>query len=880
MDIDEFNDRILNQISEKAWKTRLTAYEELFTVFTRASDENDSSFQPWIQDPGLWKRGLCDSNVSTQECALKVLCVFLDKSQRKGISSSKLIVIPSLLEKCLPSTRPSIRDFTHQALLLLAGAGAMDAVIDGLLSSCKVKHPKQAMASIKELCLFIEKYGIPTIPPSHLYKLLPGLFAQSDKNVRQEASKLAVQVYRWVGDSLKVNLFPQLKPIQISDLESLFQSAPPLIIKPPASASNRSSISAAAKSPVLNENGSLDQKASAHLPIPNPKLGSASGNSRAMKPSLAIPHPSRSSVSPIKPSSFDAPIDILSKLTPEFYSALSSPKWKDRKEALDNLHEVCKYPCYQEGDYDELFRVIAKSLRDANVVVVGTAGQLLIAVSNALKKKEVPYVPVVFLPLFERFKERKPSLVNVLFGAANAMFEACGFNELADQALEFLGHKNPQVKTETLHWFTHCLQRMDSCPPKVSLEMLCNRCLILVNDTFEPVRTATTEVLATLMQMFGQAILSKYIVGLDPKRLQKVIELSENIQVQAHPNQPPRPKLPRVASPLKPSPVKPILSPNFTSSPLAPVQANVPEESPSRRSSPVKSLSSSLRSQAMNHRISNSALKPVPNPALIGAMKQTNEVLTPTVTKKVESNRLSTKTQPSLLMKSTIKEHVSPTSKQASVSTSNLVTITLSEKIELDLLREEKAIRQVQQTEDALERERLFREINDLQIANAELREQLDNYQGIISQKDSKLVSLQEEVNRLSNRLQEVLLELEHRQETVDENSMDIDSKEVENAIKREDEPSYPYTRKSHFGNSEEPSRSIRRSTLLPVRQSLAGSMLQKPTAYSRPSLFSTSNDHSNSFSSHSPSKSMSSWSEGTDISTHLLEQIQRMKRS
>ncbi|EPX71826.1 microtubule-associated protein Dis1 [Schizosaccharomyces octosporus yFS286] len=873
MDIDEFNERILNQISEKAWKNRLTAYEELLAVFSRASDENDPCFQPWIQDPGLWKRGLCDSNVSTQECALKVLCAFFEKSRRKGISSSKLVVIPSLLEKCLPSPRPSIKDLTHQALLLLTGAGAMDAVIDGLLSSCKVKHPKQAIASIKELCLFIEKFGIPTIPSSHLYKLLPGLFAQSDKNVRQEASKLAVQVYRWVGDSLKVNLFPHLKPVQISDLESLFRLAPPLVLNPPAATSNRSSISAATKSP-----SPMDQKASSHPPIP--KLGSAPGNSRAVKPTLNIPQPSRSSCSPTKPSSFDAPIDVLSKITPEFYNALSSPKWKDRKEALDSLLEVCKYPCYQEGDYDELFRIVAKSLRDANVVVVGTGAQLLIAVSNALKKNETPYIPIVFLPLFERFKERKPSLVNVLFDAANAIFEACGFNELADQALDFLGHKNPQVKTETLHWFTHCLQRTESCPPRVSLEMLCNRCLVLVNDTFEPVRTATTEVLATLMQMFGQAILSKYIVGLDPKRLQKVIELSENIQVLAHPNQPPKPKLPRVASPLKPSPVKPILSPKFTSSPLAPIQANAPEESPSRRSSPVKSLSSSLRSQAMNHRISNSSLKPAPRPALIGSMKQTNEVSTPTLTKKVETNRLSTKTHPSLLTKSTIKEHVSPTSKQGGVSTSNLVTITLSEKIELDLLREEKAIRQVQQTEDALERERLFREINDLQITNAELREHLDNYQGMVNQKDSKLASLQEEVNRLSNRLQEVLLELEHRQDIADENSMDIDSKEMESAIKREDETNLPNGRKSYIGVPDEPSRTTRRSTLLPVRQSLTGSMLQKPTAFSRPSLFPTSNKPSTAFSSHSPSKSMSSWSEGTDISTHLLEQIQRMKRS
>ncbi|KAL2312444.1 Phosphoprotein p93 [Schizosaccharomyces pombe] len=882
MELDDFNSRILSQIFDKSWKVRFEAYESLLHALNRALDDSDVCFQPWIHDPALWKQGLCDSNVPTQEHAVKSLRCFLDKSRQKGVNSAKSFVVAPLLEKCLPSPRQSIRDASHQALLILAESDALDYVLEGLFSAARVKHPKQAVASIKELNSLLEIFGIPALSPIPFYKLIPTLFAQSDKNIRQEASNLSITLYAWVGNAFKTHVFPQLKQIQVSDLETSFQNVTSRtttgghisnslntqeVVLPSFSSNAKPKPHLSSKSSLQ---GSTLQRSTSSFSTPNRKVS---------QPSDFSASPSRSIVSPAKNIVGSTPVDVLSKLTPEFHTALSSPKWKDRKEALESMVPVCSNPVYQEGDYSELLRVIAKSLKDANVVVVGVAALLLTHIAKALRKGFLPYTGIVLPSLFDRFKERKSSLVHSLLDAANAIFESCGLNDIMDETLEFLKHKNPQVKTETLRWLNRCLQLTDVCPPRASLETLCSLCVTLINDTFEPVRMATTNVLATLVQIFSQPVLSKYIVGLDPKKLPKILELSKDITVNAHPNQPSRPRLPRVASPLKTSPVKLAVTPQAPS-PLPssnPSQASLTEESLSTRSSPTKPSTTSLRSQSLVNRFASSTLK-APSSSSKGvsnaASSKQSFPSSPSISKKLETSRLSTKKLPGSTMKaaSALKEYPQQQSmKSGGEKQDNLVTITMSEKVELDLLREEKAIRQVQEAEDALERERLFREINDLQIQNAEMKEQVYEKESTISQKEVEITSLRNEKDRLSTRLQQVLLELEKQHET-NEEAMDIDLKVPESgAIGRATTRATATTAMDESGNAGMVSSGIHSVSTKPssygTRRSLAGSMLQKPTQFSRPSFMFSPEARDN-------------WRESHDLSSHLWEQIQRMKKA
>lgn len=47
-----------------------------------------------------------------------------------------------------------------------------------------------------------------------LLKRIPSLLEDRDKNVREEAKGLAIELYRWIGPVLKTQL-SSLKPIQV-----------------------------------------------------------------------------------------------------------------------------------------------------------------------------------------------------------------------------------------------------------------------------------------------------------------------------------------------------------------------------------------------------------------------------------------------------------------------------------------------------------------------------------------------------------------------------------------------------------------------------------------------------------------------------------------
>ena len=59
------------------WKVRKQAYEDAARQFEATPDEADPAFRPFLQEPGLWKGAVADSNVAAQQDGINALCVFL-----------------------------------------------------------------------------------------------------------------------------------------------------------------------------------------------------------------------------------------------------------------------------------------------------------------------------------------------------------------------------------------------------------------------------------------------------------------------------------------------------------------------------------------------------------------------------------------------------------------------------------------------------------------------------------------------------------------------------------------------------------------------------------------------------------------------------------
>lgn len=56
---------------------RKEGYEDAAKQFEKTPDESDPVFRPFLQDPGLMKGAVADSNVAAQQEGLAALCAFL-----------------------------------------------------------------------------------------------------------------------------------------------------------------------------------------------------------------------------------------------------------------------------------------------------------------------------------------------------------------------------------------------------------------------------------------------------------------------------------------------------------------------------------------------------------------------------------------------------------------------------------------------------------------------------------------------------------------------------------------------------------------------------------------------------------------------------------
>lgn len=62
----------------------------------------------------------------------------------------------------------------------------------------------------------------------------------------------------------------------------------------------------------------------------------------------------------IDPYELTDPVEILSKLPKDFQEKIEAKKWQDRKEVLEAVEALVKFPKLENGDYGDLVRALKK----------------------------------------------------------------------------------------------------------------------------------------------------------------------------------------------------------------------------------------------------------------------------------------------------------------------------------------------------------------------------------------------------------------------------------------------------------------------------------------------------------------------------------------
>lgn len=429
------------------------------------------------------------------------------------------MTVATIAEKGLPSTRPAAKQKALEALLLYIETDKPDPVIEELLPILGHKQPKVIAATLEALTQIYHAYGCKTIEPKPVLKLLPKVYGHADKNVRAKAQELTVEFYRWLKEAMKPLFWNDLKPVQQQDLDKLFEKVKD---EPPPKQERLLRSQQAAKEAAVGAAGGGDEE-------------------DEEEDAAAID---------LEPE-YEA-VDVFPKVPKDFGEKLASSKWKDRKETLDEVQKALDHPRIAEGPFDELVRGFAKSMKDANIAVVITAANCVELLAKGLKKSFAKYRKDVMNAMMERLKEKKQTVTDAIGAALDASFASTSFQECLEEILEFLKHKNPQVKLESSRFLVRCLRNTREAPVPEQAKAIAEAATKLLTESQEVQRAAGAEILGTLWKIMGDRIMNAHLDGLDDIRKTKIKEFHDAAEVKTKykPKAAPAPK-PAAAAPTK-----------------------------------------------------------------------------------------------------------------------------------------------------------------------------------------------------------------------------------------------------------------------------------------------------------------------------------------
>ena len=407
------------------------------------------------------------------------------------------------MEKGLPSAKAATKQSSLEALLLYVELDKADTILDDLFQGLSNKQPKIVASTLAALTALYHAYGVKIVEPKPALKALPKAFGHADKNVRAEASNLAVELYRWLREAMKPLFWEELKPVQQQDLEKLFdgiKSQP----SPKQERLLRSQQAAAEKAAEVQADGGAGEEEEAE-----------------------------EEEAEVQAFDLAEPVDILSRLPANFHESMASAKWKDRKDALDALFEAANTPRIKDGHFDEVFAVLAKSMKDANVAVVTVAANCVDVIARGLQRSFGKYKTRIMPPVLEKLKEKKQSVADALGQALDSIVASTSLSDCLEEILEFLKHKNPQVKSETLKLLIRCLKTTRDAPSKPETKSIADAATKLLTESTEATRSGGAEVLGTLMKIMGERAMAPYMDGLDDIRKAKIKEYHDAAVVKA-----------------------------------------------------------------------------------------------------------------------------------------------------------------------------------------------------------------------------------------------------------------------------------------------------------------------------------------------------------
>ncbi|XP_068460140.1 cytoskeleton-associated protein 5 isoform X3 [Clinocottus analis] len=480
----------------KVWKARLNGYEEAVKLFARIKDEKSPEWGKYL---GLIKKFVTDSNAVAQLKGLEAALAFIENAHVAGKTAGE--VVSGVVTKVFNQPKARAKELGTEICLMYMEIEKAEVVQEELLKGLDNKNPKIVVACIETLRKALSEFGSKIVMLKPVVKVLPKQFESREKAVRDEVKLLAVEIYKWIRDALRPPL-QNITPLQLKELDEEWVKLPSS--PPKQTRFLRSQQDLKAKYEQQAQGG--DQ---------------SDGEDEA------------ETVAAVDPYELLEAVEILSKMPKDFYDKIEAKKWQERKEALEAVEALTKNLKLENGDYGDLVRALKKVVgKDANVMLVTAAAKCLAALASGLRKKFGTYAAQVVPTILEKFKEKKPQVVQALQEAIDAIFLTTTLQNLSEDILSVMDNKNPSIKQQTSLFlarsFRHCTQ---ATLPKSVLKPFCAALIKQVNDSAPEVRDAAFEALGTALKVVGEKAVNPFLSDLDKLKLDKIKESADKVEL-------------------------------------------------------------------------------------------------------------------------------------------------------------------------------------------------------------------------------------------------------------------------------------------------------------------------------------------------------------
>nr|CDS20280.1 microtubule associated protein xmap215 [Echinococcus granulosus] len=474
----------IDKIEHKQWKARMAGYDEAIKLFQTQSSEKSYVFGDYV---GLLKKMVTDSNAFAQEKALDVVLAFVENAAIAPRAAPD--VCAGIVSKCMNASRPKTKERGAEILLYYIELEKTDVVLEEVIKGLSVKQPKVVVGCLQTLRTALSLFGPKIISIKLMLKDTLRLLEDRDPNIRNESKELVVEMFRWVGAPIKIQL-SSLKPVQCSGQKPV----PTRYLKSqkPKDLPQQNNNAAATENPAFNDGED----------VVDAELDSYE---------LADP------------------INILSKLPSDFFEQIEAKKWQDRKEALSLVENLSDTIRLAPGDYGELMKALIKVIaKDTNAILVGQCAKIVTQIANGLRKDFQPYSSETIKVCLEKFKEKKPTILSAIRSAADSALKVTTLDAVQEDVIAATSNKVPSVRAETCLYVGRAFANMTvTTLNKKLLKTFIGPLIKCSTDTTMEVREASFSALGTAMFVVTEKNIMPFLADIDSIRLSRIKEFYE-----------------------------------------------------------------------------------------------------------------------------------------------------------------------------------------------------------------------------------------------------------------------------------------------------------------------------------------------------------------